>query len=75
MFAELERDLIRERTMAGLAAARPQGRAGGCPTVMDAHTLAAAQARSANGESHTQIAKALGSSHASIYRRLPTRNT
>ena len=35
-FAELERDIIHERTMAGLAAARAQGRTGGRPTVMDA---------------------------------------
>jgi hypothetical protein len=34
-FAELERDLIHERTMAGLAAAKAQGRTGGRPTVMD----------------------------------------
>lgn len=71
VFAELERDMIRERTMAGLAAARAQGRIGGHPTVMDADTLAAAQVRHANGESPTQIAKALGVSRASIYRHLP----
>lgn len=70
-FAELERDMIRERTMAGLAAARAQGRTGGRPTVMDADTLAAARARRANGESPTQIAKALGVSRASDYRHLP----
>jgi DNA invertase Pin-like site-specific DNA recombinase len=34
-FAEFERDIIYERTMAGLAAARGQGRGGGRPTVMD----------------------------------------
>lgn len=73
-FAELERDMIRERTMAGLAAARAQGRTGGRPTVMDADTLAAAQARHANGESPTQIAKALGVSRASIYRHLTISN-
>ncbi len=74
-FAELERDMIHERTMAGLAAARAQGRTGGRPTVMDPDTLAAAQARAANGESPTQIAKALGISRATIYRHLPTNNT
>ena len=31
--AEFERDLIRERTMAGLAAGRAAGRRGGRPTV------------------------------------------
>ena len=42
-FVELERDLIHERTMAGLAAARAHHRIGGRPTVMDADKLAAAQ--------------------------------
>ncbi len=44
-FAELERDIIHERTMAGLTAAKAQGRTGGRPAVMDADTLAAARAR------------------------------
>jgi DNA invertase Pin-like site-specific DNA recombinase len=69
-FAELERDIIHERTMAGLAAARAQGRQGGRPTVMDGDKLAAARARRENGESPTQIAKALGVSRASVYRHL-----
>ncbi len=69
-FAELERDMIHQRTMAGLAAARTQGRIGGRPTVMDPDKLAAAAAtaRLARGESATQIAKALGVSRATIYR-------
>ena len=69
-FAELERDIIHERTMAGLAAARAQGRNGGRPTVMDTDKLAAARARRERGESPTQIAKALGVSRASVYRHL-----
>jgi DNA invertase Pin-like site-specific DNA recombinase len=69
-FAELERDIIHERTMAGLKAARAQGRVGGRPTVMDPDKLAAARARRARGESPTQIAKALGVSRASVYRHL-----
>ena len=71
-FAELERDIIHERTMAGLTAARAQGRVGGRPTVMDADKLAAARARRENGESPTQIARALGVSRASVYRHLQT---
>jgi len=35
-FAELERHMIHQRTMAGLQAARAKGRLGGRPTVMDA---------------------------------------
>ena len=69
-FAELERDIIHERTMAGLAAARAQGKVGGRPTVMDPDKLAAARARRTRGESPTQIAKALGVSRASVYRHL-----
>ena len=69
-FAELERDIIHERTMAGLKAARAQGKVGGRPTVMDPDKLAAARARRARGESPTQIAKALGVSRASVYRHL-----
>ena len=69
-FAELERDLIHESTMACLAAARAQGKAGGRPTVMDPDKLAAARARRASGESPTQIARAFGISRASVYRHL-----
>ena len=69
-FAELERDITHEQTMAGLAAAKAQGRTGGRPTVMDADKLAAARARRARGESPAKIAKALGVSRASIYRHL-----
>jgi DNA invertase Pin-like site-specific DNA recombinase len=69
-FAELERDIIHERTMAGLVAAKAQGRNGGRPTVMDEDKLAAAKARRARGESPTEIARALGVSRASIYRHL-----
>jgi DNA invertase Pin-like site-specific DNA recombinase len=71
-FAELERDIIHERTMAGLTAARAQGRNGGRPTVMDADKLAAAKARRERGESPTEIARALGISRASVYRHLST---
>ncbi|MFI1970323.1 DNA invertase [Streptomyces cinnamoneus] len=68
--AEFERSLIRDRTRAGLDAARAQGRTGGRPTVMDADKLAAAKARRAKGESVTAIAKALEVSRATLYRAL-----
>ncbi|WP_406182552.1 recombinase family protein [Streptomyces sp. NBC_01006] len=68
--AEFERILIKDRTRAGLDAARAQGRVGGRPAVMDADKLAAAKARKAKGESVTAIAKALGVSRATLYRAL-----
>jgi len=37
--AEFERDLIRERTQAGLQAARARGRTGGRPTILDARKI------------------------------------
>ncbi|MFD9852258.1 recombinase family protein [[Kitasatospora] papulosa] len=59
--AEFERSLIKERTRAGLDAARAQGRTGGRPAVMDADRLAAAKARRAKGESVTAtLYRALG---------------
>ncbi|WP_330317026.1 recombinase family protein [Streptomyces platensis] len=68
--AEFERSLIKDRTRAGLEAAKAQGRTGGRPTVMDADKLAAAKARRAKGESVTVVAKALGVSRATLYRAL-----
>ncbi|WP_328900626.1 recombinase family protein [Streptomyces sp. NBC_00441] len=68
--AEFERSLIKDRTRAGLDAARAQGRTGGRPVVMDADKLAAAKARRAKGESATAVAKALGVSRATLYRAL-----
>ena len=48
--AEFERDLIRERTQAGLAAARARGRVGGRPTVWTPEKLEAARAMHADRE-------------------------
>ena len=70
--AELERDIIHERTMAGLKAAKAQGRVGGRPTVMDQDKIAAAQARLSRGESPTQIARALGVGVRTVYRHVDT---
>jgi DNA invertase Pin-like site-specific DNA recombinase len=69
--AEFERDLIRERTSAGLAAARARGRRGGRLSVMTAHKLQAAQQMYRSGQyTVAEIASTLGVSHASIYRYL-----
>jgi DNA invertase Pin-like site-specific DNA recombinase len=69
--AEFERDLIRERTAAGLAAARVRGRRGGRPSVMTAHKLRLAQEMYRSGQyTVTAIASTLGVSRASVYRHL-----
>lgn len=68
--AEMEADLIRERTMDGLAAARSRGRVGGRPTVMTPDRLAAAQASIAGGQSVAAVARALGVSVATIRRHV-----
>jgi DNA invertase Pin-like site-specific DNA recombinase len=69
--AEFERDLIRERTAAGLDAARARGRRGGRPSVMTAHKLRVAQEMHRSGQYLVAvIAKTLGVSRASIYRHL-----
>ena len=69
--AEFERDLIRERTGAGLAAARARGRQGGRPSVMTPHKLRVAREMYASKQyTVAAIAKTLGVSRASIYRHL-----
>lgn len=68
IFAELERSFIRERTTAGLAAAKAQGRVGGRPRVTDSATARKAQTLRDSGESVTEIARTLGVSVATIYR-------
>jgi len=69
--AEFERELIRERTMAGLAAARARGRVGGRPTVWTQDKLRTARSMRDSGDYDvTAIAKVLGVSRASVYRAL-----
>jgi DNA invertase Pin-like site-specific DNA recombinase len=69
--AEFERDLIRERTTAGLAAARARGRHGGRPSVLSGHKLQVAREMYASGQyTVAAIATTLGVSRASIYRHV-----
>jgi DNA invertase Pin-like site-specific DNA recombinase len=69
--AEFERDLVRERTSAGLAAARARGRRGGRPPVLSGHKLQVAQEMYASGQyTVAAIAKTLSVSRASVYRHL-----
>jgi len=69
--ASFERELIQERTLAGLAAARERGRRGGRPTVLSPAKLR--QARKMIGEKIpvTEVAQVLGVSRATLYRRVP----
>ena len=67
-FAEFERELIAERTRAGLAAARARGRKGGRPRKMDRATLKAAQALLANTDETAQaIAKRFNIGTGTLY--------
>jgi len=72
--AEFERDLIRERTRAGLSAARARGRRGGRPKGLGKATLAKAQAARTLYEKREktaeEIGQVLGISRATVYRYL-----
>ncbi len=63
--AEFERDLIRERTKAGLAAARARGRTGGRKFALTKSQVRLAQAAMNNRD--TQVNK-LGITRATLYR-------
>jgi DNA invertase Pin-like site-specific DNA recombinase len=74
--AEFERSLIRERTQAGLAAARRAGRTGGRPPKLKEDDLEAARALLANPDiGVAQIAHRLGVSQATLYRYIPAART
>ena len=75
MAAEMERELIHERTMDGLAAAAAQGRHGGRPAAVDDDTLAIARARQARGESVTSIAAHLKIGRSTLFRALQSHET
>jgi DNA invertase Pin-like site-specific DNA recombinase len=67
--AEFERDIIRERTNAGLQAARARGRKGGRPKALTGKKSAMAQALYADKtNSVNDICKTLNISRATLYR-------
>src|SRR5260221_12311458 len=68
--AEFERDLIRERTNAGLEAARARGRKGGRPTVMRTPAKVALALRLVEDSKHSidDICSTLGISRSTLYR-------
>ena len=66
--AEFERDLILERTLAGLAAARARGRAGGRPRLMTRAKLRTAMTMMAErSNAATDVAEQLGISVSTLY--------
>jgi DNA invertase Pin-like site-specific DNA recombinase len=67
-FAEFERELIAERTRAGLAAARARGRVGGRPRKMDRATLTMAMAAMRDPKAKAmEVAKRLGLTTTTLY--------
>jgi len=69
--AEFERDIIRERTKAGLDSARARGRVGGRPKKLDEKKVAFAKSMMADhSNSISDICDTLGVSKATLYRYL-----
>lgn len=70
--AEFERTIIRERTRAGLDAAKARGRRGGRPPKLTDKDLTVARAMLAEASITVEdVAKRLGVSPATLYRHLP----
>jgi len=69
--AEMERELIVERTRAGLEVARQLGRKGGRTPKMTESKVESAKKLLASGVPHKDVAKNLGLSVPTLYRWLP----
>ena len=67
-FAEFEREIMRARTLDGLAAARARGRNGGRKPALSKSQSELAKNLVASGESISQVALDLGVSRPTIYR-------
>jgi DNA invertase Pin-like site-specific DNA recombinase len=71
--AEFERDIIRERTKAGLAAARARGKVGGRPPALAPADLTAAKALLRDATiTVEEAARRVGVSPSTLYRHLPS---
>lgn len=72
--AEFERELIRERTLAGLASARARGRKGGRPRKLDDRKIATARRMLEDPNlTVTEVAEILGVARSTLYRALHNR--
>lgn len=70
--AEFERSLIRERTNAGLEAARARGRVSGRPPALDDEDLVAAKTMLRNPAiTVEEVARRLNVAPSTLYRHLP----
>jgi DNA invertase Pin-like site-specific DNA recombinase len=69
--AEFERSILRERTRAGLQAARQRGRLGGRPKSLTDEKADAARRLLEGGTPVKDVAAALGVSSPTIYRHFP----
>ncbi|WP_140919614.1 recombinase family protein [Limnobaculum xujianqingii] len=72
--AEMERELIVERTLAGLAVARTQGRIGECPRRLSSVQIEQSQRLLDKGHSRKELALIYNVSLATIYKYLPASN-
>ena len=69
-FSEFERELIRERTRAGMAAARRRGKRLGRPALLDPDKLDLARRLVAEGRGKAEAARMIGVNPATLRRRL-----
>ncbi len=69
---QMEVELLRERTRAGLRAAKSRGRTGGRPRALDEAKLRAAKALLASGSfTASEVARQVGCAPITLYRHLP----
>jgi DNA invertase Pin-like site-specific DNA recombinase len=73
--AQMERELMVERTQAGLRAAREQGRVGGRQRIMTDSKIRSARKLLSEGTPPKEVAKNLGVSVPTLYRWVPATKT
>jgi DNA invertase Pin-like site-specific DNA recombinase len=70
--SSMEKEILVERTRAGLQAAAARGRRGGRPAALDESKIRAAKAMLASGDmSAIEVAQQLGCAASTLYRHLP----
>lgn len=73
--AEMERELIIERTRAGLAAARAQGRIGGRPRAFSESMRQRISHALAQGASRAEVSRCFGVALPTVYRYFPVKSS